>query len=293
MKLQPGTGARHQKLDTLLSGLLYCGQCGEPMGASFTSRHGRRHMYYVCRSGKKRQPRCRQKPIGTSDLESSLFEKLEPILGAANPSTLMLEQSVERVTYDSNIREVSVTLRDGGRFQYLLPVANRPGVRHTSEQQVEQGRVARVSRLMALAIKFQRLVEGGAVRNYAELAALGHVTRPRLCQIIMLANLAPTIQEALLFLPKTLRGPDSVLSEQVQRRKLEVDRQIDAEPEERFDQRVAIVEVVEAMARAYRGHACQSDCVEHSDEQMLRRMGRDPVAWQKEDEDHRGEKRIR
>jgi hypothetical protein len=91
-----------------------------------------------------------------SDLESSLFEKLEPILGPS-PSTILVEQSVERIAYDSSTREVAVTLRDGSRFQYFLPVANRPGVRHTFEQQIEKGRVARVSRLMALTIKFQRL----------------------------------------------------------------------------------------------------------------------------------------
>jgi hypothetical protein len=45
-----------------------------------------------------------------------------------------------------------------------------------------------------------------AVRNHAELAQLGHVSRVRMCQILMLTNLAPTIQEALLFLPKTVRG---------------------------------------------------------------------------------------
>ncbi|MGI9071903.1 MAG: hypothetical protein ACR2JB_11475 [Bryobacteraceae bacterium] len=142
----------------------------------------------------------------------------------------MLEQSVEHVSYDSNTREVLVTLRDASRFQYLLPVANRPGVRHRSEQRVQQGRVARVSRLMALAIKFQRLVDQGSVRNYAELAALGHVTRPRLCQIMMLANLAPMIQEALLFLPKTLRGPDCVTERQLRH----IARSVDWEEQQRL-----------------------------------------------------------
>jgi hypothetical protein len=57
-------------------------------------------------------------------------------------------------------------------------------------------------------IKFQRLIDEGAVRNYSELAALGHVTRPRLSQTMMLANLIPSIQEALLFLPRSvLRKP--------------------------------------------------------------------------------------
>ena len=48
----------------------------------------------------------------------------------------------------------------------------------------------------------------GTVRNHAELAQLGHVSRVRICQILMLTNLAPAIQEALLFLPKTVRGRD-------------------------------------------------------------------------------------
>lgn len=41
---------------------------------------------------------------------------------------------------------------------------------------VPLGRIPRVSRLMALALRFERLVSTGEVRDYAELAALGHVT---------------------------------------------------------------------------------------------------------------------
>jgi hypothetical protein len=63
---------------------------------------------------------------------------------------------------------------------------------------------------MALALKFQNLLSRGTVRSHADLAELGQVSRTRVCQILMLANLAPAIQEALLFLPKTLRGPDRI-----------------------------------------------------------------------------------
>jgi DNA invertase Pin-like site-specific DNA recombinase len=209
LNLAARTGAAHHKIDALLLSFLYCAQCGERMGASCTSRQGRRHLYYVCRAGKRRTPPCRQKPVATSDLEASLLANLEPILGPA-PNIILVEQSLERVVYDSSTRQVAVTLRDSSRFEYSLPVANRPGVRRSFDQPLKTGRVARVSRLMALAIQFQSMVEQGAARNYAELAALGHVTRPRLSQILMLANLAPTIQEALLFLPRTVRGRDSV-----------------------------------------------------------------------------------
>jgi len=143
------------------------------------------------------------------NLEPSLMEQLEPILGP-HCDALFLHHSLERITYDSRTREVGVTLADGSRFAYTLPLANRPGVRRKFEEQQVFGRVPRVSRLMALALKFQELLSKGTVRNHAELAQLGQVSRTRVCQILRLTNLAPAIQEALLFLLKTLNGPDRI-----------------------------------------------------------------------------------
>ena len=51
---------------------------------------------------------------------------------------------------------------------------------------------------MALAIKFQDMVDRGEVRDYADLARLGYVTRARVTQIMNLLNLAPDIQQSLL-----------------------------------------------------------------------------------------------
>ena len=67
-------------------------------------------------------------------------------------------------------------------------------------------RIARIARLMALAIKFQDLVNRGEVRDYADLARLGYVTRARMTQIMNLLLLAPKIQESLLDLVDTNRG---------------------------------------------------------------------------------------
>ena len=78
------------------------------------------------------------------------------------------------------------------------------------------GRVPRVARLMALALRFQELVRTGQVANYSALASLGHVTRARICQIVNLLQLAPDIQEALLFLPPTQRGRDPIILADVQ-----------------------------------------------------------------------------
>jgi hypothetical protein len=73
------------------------------------------------------------------------------------------------------------------------------------------GRVPRVSRLMALALRLEELVRRGPISSYTELASLGQVTRARVSQIMNLLSLAPDIQEALLFLPPTLRGRDPIL----------------------------------------------------------------------------------
>ena len=75
---------------------------------------------------------------------------------------------------------------------------------------VEPGRVPRVSRLMALAIRFERLVEEGHVEDYAQIARLGHVSRARISQIMNLRTLAPDIQESILFLAPVTQGRDPI-----------------------------------------------------------------------------------
>jgi hypothetical protein len=80
----------------------------------------------------------------------------------------------------------------------------------------QSGRVPRVARLMALALHFEDQVRRGVIRNYAELAELGHVTRARISQIMNLLNLAPDIQEAILFLPRTEHGRDVIHLRQLQ-----------------------------------------------------------------------------
>ena len=63
--------------------------------------------------------------------------------------------------------------------------------------------IPRIARLMALAIRFEELLREERLRDYAELACLGSVTRGRMTQIMQLLHLAPDIQEQLLFLVET------------------------------------------------------------------------------------------
>jgi len=86
----------------------------------------------------------------------------------------------------------------GRRVVKAAPVAGTP--------EPPAGRVPRISRLMALAIHFDRLLRDGTVPDQSELARLARVTQPRMTQIMNLTLLAPDIQEQLLFLQPVTRG---------------------------------------------------------------------------------------
>ena len=72
------------------------------------------------------------------------------------------------------------------------------------------GRVPRVAKLMALAIRFDGLLRDGVVSDQSELARLAKVTQPRMTQIMNLLHLATDIQEEILFLPDVASGRDPI-----------------------------------------------------------------------------------
>ena len=78
------------------------------------------------------------------------------------------------------------------------------------EPEIPSGRTPRVSKLMALAIRFDDLLREGVVASQSELASLARVTQPRMTQILNLLHLAPDIQEKILFLPSVVEGRDPI-----------------------------------------------------------------------------------
>jgi hypothetical protein len=86
--------------------------------------------------------------------------------------------------------------RRGRRENKTLPTH-----RQRTDGEVASRSIPRIARLMALAIRFEGLLRDETIRDYAELARLGQVTRARMTQIMKLLDLAPDIQEQILFLP--------------------------------------------------------------------------------------------
>ena len=72
------------------------------------------------------------------------------------------------------------------------------------------GQLPRIKRLMALAIKFEGLLGEVEGVSYTDLSRLGGVSRSHVRHILNLLYLAPDLQERLLFLEPSPRGPDRI-----------------------------------------------------------------------------------
>ena len=71
-------------------------------------------------------------------------------------------------------------------------------------------RLPRITRLMALALRYESLLEKGLVKTHQELADLAGVERSQISTILRFRLLAPDIQEWLLNLPETEKGNDPI-----------------------------------------------------------------------------------
>ena len=101
-------------------------------------------------------------------------------------------------------RAVLTLRRDSG------DISGNPAPLRDDATHANEGRIPRVSKLMALAIRFDGLLRDGTVGTQSELAELAQVTQPRMTQIMNLLHLAPEIQEEILFLERVRVGKDPI-----------------------------------------------------------------------------------
>ena len=78
-----------------------------------------------------------------------------------------------------------------------------------------QGRVPRVTQMLALAHQIDGMVQAGELRDLAHAADTLDLTRARITQIMNLLLLAPEIQEAVLDLTPVVNGRDPVSERQL------------------------------------------------------------------------------
>ena len=83
--------------------------------------------------------------------------------------------------------------------------------------------IPKITRLLVLGHHFERLVREGGVKDYAEIARLAGLSRARVTQIVNLMLRAPDIQEAILDVPRVVKGSDPITERQLREIVSEVD----------------------------------------------------------------------
>jgi DNA invertase Pin-like site-specific DNA recombinase len=229
-----GSGRRECNQGALLRDLLQCGVCGSRMVPGYTAKSGRRYPYYVCLTAQKRGAHsCPGQRIQAQRIEPAVIGALEGLASKAlgveqkgwsewarSEPGQALATVVSGIQYDGGTKEVVLRLRaevvgagEGDEVRIRVekePVVKqeRPGIERPAAAQIG-GRLPRITRLLALAVRFEDLLRKGTVKDYADLARLGGVSRARMTQIMQLRNLAPAIQERiLLHAPVSAAGDD-------------------------------------------------------------------------------------
>jgi hypothetical protein len=105
-------------------------------------------------------------------------------------------------------RSTSITINR--QFHDATRRSGTKQIQNGAKPVILSGRVSRISRLLTLAHHCFRLVQSRTVINQSELAHFGQISTTRMTQIMWLDNLAPDIQEEILFLPRTTQGRDLI-----------------------------------------------------------------------------------
>jgi site-specific DNA recombinase len=118
-----------ERQHALLSGLLFCQNCNQPMIATYTAKQGRRYRYYVCRTARANGwASCPTKSVSAEIIETSLLAQLNEVLKKesmrkelcipadgwqetleANPAAL-IRATVEAVRYDGASGRIQLDL---------------------------------------------------------------------------------------------------------------------------------------------------------------------------------------
>ncbi len=226
---------QRMRAGAIFQGLVHCAVCGHPMVAGYAMKRGRRYSFHVCQLTRKLGAKaCPGQNISARRVERAISEKLyELAVGNTVPGlakTLphaswaaldsahrreIVEAVVERIEYDhrqgDGLLGLTLKSREG---QIAIPVSKTPCERRgpLSSAMAAETEVLNLARMMALAIHFDGLLASSEAKSFAALARIAHVSTSRVSQIMKLLDLAPAIQEQLLFaVPDTPHVSEMIL----------------------------------------------------------------------------------
>ncbi len=90
------------------------------------------------------------------------------------------------------------------------------------------GKVPTVSRMMALAIYYERLMKEGIIKSVSDIGRLEGVSQQRVSQVMSLLYLSPKLQEKILTLPRQYPYSKFISAEKA----IQIAKEIDFEKQE-------------------------------------------------------------
>lgn len=103
----------------------------------------------------------------------------------------------------SSSLKIDIHFASGNRNHRILRKGRKP-------KHAKSTRLPRITRWMALSIKYEHLIQKGLVQTHRELSDLAGADRSHISFIMRLRLLAPDIQEWILNLPEIEKGKDPI-----------------------------------------------------------------------------------
>ena len=232
--------APRQPQNALLAGRLFCESCQRPMIATYSAKGQWRFRYYVWQRARQNGWRtCPTKSISAKLIEESLVSQLATRLNGSIPRgtfpvseqdwsafldgepAKLVDKLIEHIQYDGTAGVARVKLRtvsdqpdNVSTFEYALSNKRNRALPvfqpHIQSQPASEP--AKLARVVALAHQMEACIRSGEAADYGELARRSQVSHERIAQIVILAQLAPDIQEYVLFLSAQHAGLISELA---------------------------------------------------------------------------------
>jgi len=221
------SGRERQPQSPLLERRLVCAVCGSQMVHGYTTKGGRRYRYYQCQIARKQGAKtCPGQTVAARRIEVAVMNALSELivkgvgkaiaesLGSSAPGGdpmvtrqqhTLLDEAIAQIRYDHRTEGAHIRLQQNVRnseAEIFVTIRKDPSGKryHPSSHSLSAVSLPQIARTMALAIRFEEMLERGVVRNYPDLARSAGVSTTRISQILKLRRLAPSIQERLLLL---------------------------------------------------------------------------------------------
>lgn len=194
----------------LLSKLFRCERCNAAMVYNYAYKKNFKYRYYMChRVAKSGFASCPTKTIAAQNCENTIMDCLQkicsdPRLKQNEWSNLLLEQQreimrslVEVINYDAIDPTIKIKLTNDPQC-HEFKINLKQGHVYRPREDNKPPKHPRIRLLLLLAHQIQKILQEDKTKDLKTIAGWMNMKQPRMCQIMNLLLLSPTIQEEII-----------------------------------------------------------------------------------------------